>query len=482
MSFLHDDSFLSYATVAGSETDTKDPDKRSKELIENIHRLIEFRTSLIIGIIFTLVYISIMYSIFRNKDKPHIQSRSPILILMITIGVYIDTILKLLIISTDYENIDIKCQMAIAARIVFYYIAFFFILIRIQRVHNVNKLNEELAKGTSSTKDKDTSLSMVHEDSSNKKKSKQNLYKQRKFFRDKLQLARMQREERVITNACVNIIVPLAILGLFANFIPYLLIIIPLEEEDVCWFYFLTRSPYQLVYIQNWLYLTSEYMRYVITFIELIALLYYLWQIRKMKLSQINIAYESQLITLQWFVLTCFNLIAKALQSKFLQQQELIQLIIFIILCTRNFLASAIAYYYSIYLVNKDFKNQSKSNVGDLQKNLGTFAIEDFDVAMKSKLPVNYFRKYLLEHPEHYKVTINIFLSNQRETSIKMSVKENLKVGEIYFTLFQLISIFNHTMCRKVNQKEADQLKMDPKDLIIEIIRLLDKNLDICFP
>ena len=349
--------------------------------------------------------------IFRNKDKPHIQSRSPILILMITIGVYIDTMLKLAIISIDYENIDIKCQIAIAARIVFYYIAFFFILIRIQRVHNVNKLNEELAKGTS-TKDKEPSMSVLNEDSSVKKKNKQNLYKQRKFFRDKLQLARMQREERVITNACVNIIVPLAILGLFANFIPYLLIIIPLEEEDVCWFYFLTRSPYQLVYIQNWLYRTSEYMRYVITVIELLALLYYLWQIRKMKLSQINIAYESQLITLQWFVLTCFNLIAKALQSKYLQQQELIQLIIFIILCTRNFLASAIAYYYSIYLVNKDHKHQSKSNVGDLQQNLGTFAIEDFDVAMKSKQPVNYFRKYLLDHPENYKATISIFLSN----------------------------------------------------------------------
>jgi hypothetical protein len=54
----------------------------------------------------------------------------------------------------------------------------------------------------------------------------------------------MEREERVITNACVNYIVPLAIVGLIANFIPYLMVIVPVDEEDVCWFYFLTRSPY----------------------------------------------------------------------------------------------------------------------------------------------------------------------------------------------------------------------------------------------
>ena len=59
----------------------------------------------------------------------------------------------------------------------------------------------------------------------------------------------MQREERVITNACVNWVVPLAIIGLITNFIPYLMIITPVDEQDVCWFYFLTRSPYQLDYV-----------------------------------------------------------------------------------------------------------------------------------------------------------------------------------------------------------------------------------------
>ena len=51
--------------------------------------------------------------------------------LMITVGVYFDTMLKLIILSIEYKQIDLKCQMAIAARVVFYYVAFIFILIRI---------------------------------------------------------------------------------------------------------------------------------------------------------------------------------------------------------------------------------------------------------------------------------------------------------------------------------------------------------------
>jgi len=128
--------------------------------------------------VLSLVYLALFIGILRNRNKPHIQSRSPILILMITVGVYFDTMLKLAIISTEYKKIDLKCQMAIAARVVFYYVAFIFILIRIQRVHSVNKLNEELAKGTGSETDK-------------KKSNNSAVIKQRKFFRDKLQLARM---------------------------------------------------------------------------------------------------------------------------------------------------------------------------------------------------------------------------------------------------------------------------------------------------
>ena len=138
-------------TFIERDTDTDDPDKISKKLIENIHKLLGPTATITIAVILTLIYLAIFFSIMRNKNKPHIQSRSPILMLIITFGVYFDTILKLMIISTEYQRIDVKCQMAIAARVVFYYIAFIFILIRIQRVHSVNKLNEELTKGTEET-------------------------------------------------------------------------------------------------------------------------------------------------------------------------------------------------------------------------------------------------------------------------------------------------------------------------------------------
>ena len=39
---------------------------------------------------------------------------------------------------------------------------------------------------------------------------------------------------------------------------------------------------------------------------------------------------------------------------------------------------------------------------GDLLKNVGIFAIEDFDVAMKSKLPTEYFKKYIMYHSSDY--------------------------------------------------------------------------------
>jgi len=34
--------------------------------------------------------------------------------------------------------------------------------------------------------------------------------------------------------------------------------------------------------------------------------------------------------------------------------------------------------------------------------NLGTFAIEDFDVAIKNFNPLKQFRKYIIEFPNHY--------------------------------------------------------------------------------
>jgi hypothetical protein len=61
---------------------------------------------------------------------------------------------------------------------------------------------------------------------------------------DMLEEARMMREERILTDKTINWIVPLTLIGLIANFIPYFLIFVPIEESGICWLYYLTRSPY----------------------------------------------------------------------------------------------------------------------------------------------------------------------------------------------------------------------------------------------
>lgn len=232
--------------------------------------------------------------------------------LMVTIGVYFDSIFKLVIIALDYTQIDVKCTLAIAARVVFYYVAFIFILVRIQRVHMVNKLNEEICNGPMS--DKGNSVESDPNKKVSKRKEQQKLQKYRK---EKIEEARMQREERIITSHCVNIIVPFAMLGLFANFIPWFLILIPLEEADVCWFYFLTRSPYQLDYIEPWIYTTANVFRFTIWIVELGFLIYFVYQIsfKNLKMNQINIKTESILITCEWLVLTVIFMNIKIFQK-----------------------------------------------------------------------------------------------------------------------------------------------------------------------
>jgi len=58
-----------------------------------------------------------------------------------------------------------------------------------------------------------------------------------------LKEARELGEERLITFHSVNIVVPLCILGFITNIFPYMLILIPVEHKDICWLYFITRSP-----------------------------------------------------------------------------------------------------------------------------------------------------------------------------------------------------------------------------------------------
>lgn len=102
--------------------------------------------------------------------------------------------------------------------------------------------------------------------------------------------------------------------------------------------------------------------------------------------------------------------------------------------------------------------------------------IADFDIAMKSALPAQYFRKYLNE--------------------------VDAKIGLKYFTLYQTIISFNllqkkydrnlksHERKRRkllkkdpnLEMAEAPETPMIQKDLIVEIVRLLERDLKECFP
>ena len=125
-----------------------------------------------------------------------------------------------------------------------------------------------------------------------------------------LEEARMQREERILTDKTINSIVPLTLVGLIANFIPYFLIFVPIEESGICWLYYLTRSPYQLERIENWLYFSSEAFKYIINTIELFVLVYFLiYKVKKMTKEKIEIADESKLMILSWLFFSSANMI-----------------------------------------------------------------------------------------------------------------------------------------------------------------------------
>lgn len=76
---------------------------------------------------------------------------------------------------------------------------------------------------------------------------------------------------------------------------------------------------------------------------------------------------------------------------------DCLQILQYMTKAARNTCTAGILYYYSVYLINKDSKSQQAEGDADLQKNLGTFAIEDFDVAMKSKNPLKVFKQYIRE-------------------------------------------------------------------------------------
>ena len=106
-------------------------------LIESIYGQEEFY---VYFIIISVIYSVIMIMTIRSMDKPHIQCRSPILMQVIFVGCYLDTITKLLIRYLDYNDIGWKCKLALLTRLVFHNVIVIFIVVRIKRVHTVNKL------------------------------------------------------------------------------------------------------------------------------------------------------------------------------------------------------------------------------------------------------------------------------------------------------------------------------------------------------
>ena len=204
-----------------------------------------------------------MFHVFYHRKKPFIQNRSPILLLMIAIGCFFDQLMRLVIISIPYTKIDIKCTFSIVNKVVFYYVIYIFFIVRILRVKSVNKINMEIYQ--------------LEYPKSTEKALKNRKEREQKIIRKKqrmLKEARQLGEERVITDACVNKIVPLAILGLMTNFIPYMIVLIPLQDKDICWLYFITRSPFQIQTITSNVYFSSIVLKHLVSLIEIAGLIY----------------------------------------------------------------------------------------------------------------------------------------------------------------------------------------------------------------
>ena len=176
----------------------------------------------------------------------------------------------------------------------------------------------------------------------------------RQYKEDLLEQARMMREERILTDKTVNWIIPLTLIGLIANFVPYFLIFVPIEETGVCWLYYLTRSPYQLERAGDWLYISSEIFKYIINLSELIVLIYFVQKrVRHMTDQKIDIAKESRLMILSWGFFSLGNLIMQTFanhgRSLNYQIEKAIVLTAFFFVFIRNISIALIAFYFSVW-------------------------------------------------------------------------------------------------------------------------------------
>ena len=143
-------------------------------------------------------------------------------------------------------------------------------------------------------------------------------------------------------------------------------------------------------------------MKFIILLIQNMILIYFVWNISKTSMKNINIARENVWIITNYVIITIILYIVPLIIGSFelisLSEQDIqfyLQNYSFIFFIARSFLQTIITWYFSIYAINKDFEDVEEN------ANLQTvFAIEDFDVAMKSQLPVQYFKKFISENSD----------------------------------------------------------------------------------
>jgi hypothetical protein len=162
---------VSNQTSADVDPEASAGQRITKEIV-NIDQLITPVPGYILIGVLSLFFLAIFIAIFIDMHKPEIQNRSPTLMLMIIIGILFDSTFKVYILVLRYTEIDTKCQLGLISRVVFHYVAFMFILIRIKRVHNVNKIEDELYDATILEVQEDDGTNQRGNGTNNKKKNK----------------------------------------------------------------------------------------------------------------------------------------------------------------------------------------------------------------------------------------------------------------------------------------------------------------------
>lgn len=92
----------------------------------------------------------------------------------------------------------------------------------------------------------------------------------------------------------------------------------------------------------------------------------------------------------------------------------------------RNVTIAAIAFYYSVFQMIRNYKKNEKSNEETTSDNLGMHAINDFDTAMRSSMSIESFRDF-----------INIW------TDFGKMEEQQARHCKKYFEIYQLITIHN---------------------------------------